>query len=566
MSDNFQACPSCESLILSDTESCPECGHVFKEGVVAPAIVMHERASTVHQQCPKCDDEVPAGLVRCWSCNTFMREDVAEKYKKLVDNPQKIIFSDVPPDERTETIPPRATKGGYARILDAEDDEFTLQGEEDSAAAEFELNSAAESSPTTLSRTPTSASIPVSTNGKPAVESEEKADRSDPESARSTESAPKPDAAASDDAPPAKEANADDLLDIALTQEKESDQRKRKRRAALHRKRILIPCPACGVWLRIREEQAGKTVRCRGCQVTVPVPEIRKKDKATSEVAVPGVELEWLEDVHLHLVTPTEISLKPGSLQDSFQLADVVFNDDGLQLITLGGPPKKKSLFSRGGSDDVAENRTEVREHIAKSGGFTKLPHGELHTVATETLSAIQLVQPVRKAHESMFAGVQVFGEGRIAVYLPLMLEGGQQAFCSMPLNLSRKFFRHLKSVGVELPAKANGVPEKEHHISPLCHYTQAKVESIREVVYYTNDDAFELELTGYRCAACGIAVSESGRAKNKLGGSAGKSIAKAKCPKCTAKFGNEPMYRIAKAPESIESDSETSEASADKV
>jgi DNA-directed RNA polymerase subunit RPC12/RpoP len=369
-----------------------------------------------------------------------------------------------------------------------------------------------------------------------------------------------------DDAPSVKEASVEDLLGIALTQEKESGQRKRKRRAELRRKRILIPCPACGVWLRVREEQAGKTVRCRGCQTTVSVPEIRKKDKATSEVEGPKVELDWLTDVHLHLVTPTEISLKPGSLQDLFQTADVVFNDDGLQLIALGAAPKKKSLFSRGGSDDLSEKRTAVREHIGKSGEFTKLPDAELHSVSTDALSSIRLVQPVRKAHESMFAGVAVFGEGRIAVYLPLMLEGGQQAFCSMPLNLWRQFSRQLRSVGVELPAKANGVPENEHHISPLCHYTQAKVESIREVTYYTNDDAFELELTGYRCTACGIAVSEAGRAKNKLGGSAGKSIAKAKCPKCAEKFGNEPMYRIAKDPEVIESDSETSDASADKA
>ena len=568
MSDNFQACPGCESLILSDTESCPECGYAFRDGAVVLATPRHERIATPSQQCPRCGDEVPAGLVRCWSCNTFMREDVAEEYRKLVDNPQKIIFSDLPANKRTETIPPREAKGGYARILDAEEDEFSLQ-QDDASAASFELDSAAEGAATTASPVSTSVSIPASTEkadektaAKPErIKAEEDDQNSDSES---VESAPKPDdASASDDAAPAKETTADDLLGIALIQEKESGRRKRKRRAELRRKRILIPCSACGVWLRVREEQAGKTVRCRGCQTTVSVPEIRKKDKATSEVEAPRVEFEWLTDIHLHLVTPTEISLKPGSLQDSFQTADVVFNDDGLQLIALGAAPKKKSLFSRGGSEELSEKRTAVREHIGKSGEFTKLPDAELLSVSTDALSSVRLVQPVRKAHESMFAGVAVFGEGRIAVYLPLTLEGGQQAFCSMPLNLWRQFSRQLRSVGVELPAKANGVPEQEHHISPLCHYTQAKVESIREVAYYTNDDAFELELTGYRCTACGIAVSESGRAKHKLGGSAGKSIAKAKCPKCAAKFGNEPLYRITKAPEAIESDSETAEAPA---
>lgn len=564
MSDNFQACPRCDSLILSDTDACPECGYVFREGGVAIATARHERVATPYQQCPKCGDEVPAGLVRCWTCNAFMREDVAEEYKKLVDSPQKIIFSDLPPNERTETLPPRETRGGYARILDAGDDEFTLQ-QEDASDTGFELDSVAEGAPTTASPK----SIPASTEkadekaaAKPqGIKAEQGVQTSDSVSVESTSKSDS--ASTSDDAAAAKEVSADDLLGIALVQEKESGQRRRKRQAKLRRKRILIPCSACGVWLRVHEEQAGKTVRCRSCQTTVSVPEIRKKDKATSEVEAPRVELEWLTDVHLHLVTPTEISLKPGSLQDSFQTADLVFNDDGLQLIALGEAPKKKSLFSRGGTDEISEKRSAVREHIGKSGEFTKLPDAELLSVSTDELSSIRLVQPVRKAHESMFAGVAVFGEGRIAVYLPLMLNSEQQAFCSMPLNLWRQFSRQLRSVGVELPAQANGVPEQEHHISPLCHYTQAKVESIREAAYYTNDDAFELELTGYRCTACGIAVSESGRAKHKLGGSAGKSIAKAKCPKCEAKFGNEPMYRITKGPEAMESEAETSEASA---
>jgi hypothetical protein len=273
--------------------------------------------------------------------------------------------------------------------------------------------------------------------------------------------------------------------------------------------------------------------------------------------------LDWLENIHLHLIVPTDISLKPGVLQDRFEAADAVFTADGLNLISLGGPSRKKSLFGRGPSIDHSQCRTENREQIQKTGSFEKLPHGQLHSVPAAALPAIRLVQPIRHAHESMFAGVPVFGEGRIVVYLPLNLADGQQAFCSMTLSLWRQFKNHLKSAGIELPTKANGVPEQEVHISPLCHYTQSKVESIRDLVYYQNDDAFELELTGYRCTSCNIAVSEAARAKNKLGGAAGKSIAKAKCPKCSAKFGNEPLYRISKAPESaeVEEDESTSPA-----
>ena len=342
-----------------------------------------------------------------------------------------------------------------------------------------------------------------------------------------------------------------DLLNIALAQEKEADLRRLERQVTMSRQRILIPCPSCGVWLRVREEQTGKMVRCRSCKSAVPVPQIRRKEKKRSqEKHSPKITLDWLEDIHIHLIVPTEITLKLGSLQDSYQTADVVFDAAGLHLIILGSPPKKKSLFSSGGSDALPQKRAENREQIQISGGLTKLPHGELHTIPTSELNSIRLVQPIRQAHESMFAGVPVFGEGRIVVYLPLKLDDGQQAFCSLSLKHWRQFSCHLEAAGIELPAKANGVPESEVHVSPLCHYTQSKIESIRDIVYYKNDSAFELELTGYRCAACGISVSEAARARNKLGGAKGKSIAKAKCPKCSAKFGNEPMFRISKAPE----------------
>ena len=525
---------------------------------------MHERTATAVRQCPKCGDEVPAGLVRCWKCNAFMREDVAEKYKNLVGNPQKIVFSDVPAGERTETIPPRPGQGGYARILDAEEDEFTLQGDE-SDETDFELGPGSPAAQSVESAAPAAgATFGTEASGTEASGTEAsgtEAAASDPDSKTAT-----PDENRSTDSTPsASDANADELLNIALTQEKEAHVRKRERKATMNRKRILIPCPSCGVWLRVREEQAGKSVRCRSCQASVPVPLLRRKEKKSREEQAPQIKLDWIDDVHFHVITPTEMVLKPGSLQNTFQSADAVFDGEGLHLVVLGGPPKKKSLFSRGGTGDVARNRAENREQIEKSGAFSNLPHGESHVVPVDALNSVRLVQPVRQAHESMFAGVPVFGEGRVAVYLPLKLDDGKQAFCSMALSVWRQFARQLKQAGIELPVKANGVPESEVHISPLCHYTQAKIESVRDVVYYRNDSNFVLELTGYRCAVCGISVSEAGRARNKLGGAAGKSIAKAKCPGCSAKFGNEPLYRISKAPDMDQTESDDAAAVAEE-
>jgi DNA-directed RNA polymerase subunit M/transcription elongation factor TFIIS len=551
MSEKFQSCPGCESLILAETAACPECGHTFQEGATGPADPSLQRSATLHQTCPKCGDDVPSGLVRCWSCNAFMREDVAKKYQTLVDNPQKIIFSDVPPDERTETIPARglAQQGGYARINDQGEAEFVLDGEE----SDFQLSGRTDSAEARVSKAPEStAASEVPTESK---EEPKPSLGAQPASAESASASPQaPEARSGDETRSSPKVNADNLLDIALTQEKEASFRKRERLAALNQKRIMVPCPSCGVWLKVREDQSGRSVRCRQCKTAIPIPEIRKKEPKAKKVDRPGVVIDWIDDVHMHLVVPTEIALKPGSLKDTIDHADLAFNDEGLHFIRMGDAAPKKSLFSRKVVNDFTLQRSENRERIQETGNFTKLPHGETHTIPVENLTAIRLVQPIKKAHESMFAGVSVFGEGRIAVYLPLRLTDDKQAFCSMPISVWRQFAYHLKNrFDIELPTTENGVPAKDVHSSPACHYSQAKLESLRNVEYYENDDAYELELTGYRCTACGISVSEAARAKNKLGGAAGKSIAKAKCPACSAKFGREPLYRVTRAPEPLE-------------
>ncbi len=65
------------------------------------------------------------------------------------------------------------------------------------------------------------------------------------------------------------------------------------------------------------------------------------------------------------------------------------------------------------------------------------------------------------------------------------------------------------------------------------------------------------MELSGHICTTCGIADTEEPRAKKKLGGAAGKGIAKAKCPKCSNKFGDQKAFILTKTPESEESEQE---------
>ncbi len=589
MSANFQSCPQCESMVLSDTIECPECGHVFDEDRASAGRAENDGVKSHHElydTCTECGESVRSGLVRCWSCNSFMRKDVEAKYRELTSQPQQIIFSEIPKEQRTEFMAARGDqahrRAPRAPIFDAEeeDDEFTLSGSPgttttvqaappvaapatpqppaDDADDGFELDSTTR---------PAAQQTPAAEMEKiDAAAPKEDAKTADAESA-DTAKAPagdqeaddkKADGDKSDDASkaqPDSEIGADDLLNIALQDQKETKRRKREKIQEARQRRVLLPCTACGAWIRVHQDQAGKTVRCRQCKAPIVVPFIKKKEKSAekSRPAAAKIDVTWIDDVHQHVVKPTDVTLKPGSLQKTFEVVDVAFHESGMHILKYA-PPAKKGLFGKSsdGPPPVEEQRKLVREHIQKTGKIANLPFGELQTVTPEQAEKVRLVQPVAEASASMFAGVPVFGEGQIAVYLPIDLPDNQQAFLSSPLTVSRKLSSELKShFNVDIGASENGVPADEEFETLKCHLSELPVKSLKNVVYYQNDPAFEVELAGHICATCGIAITEEARAKKKLGGAAGKGIAKAKCPKCSNKFGDQKAWNLSKTPES---------------
>src|SRR5690606_27319227 len=90
------------------------------------------------------------------------------------------------------------------------------------------------------------------------------------------------------------------------------------------------------------------------------------------------------------------------------------------------------------------------------------------------------------------------------------------------------------------------GVPLADTTTELVCHFSESKLHALNETPYYVADSAYSLEVIGRKCAACGIIVREDARKKEKIGGLDGKGIAKAKCPKCAAKFGNLTLYALA--------------------
>ena len=568
MSTTIQSCPGCKSLILSDTYECPECGCVLdqqKKDAANAQIASDLKNANLTEECPHCREQVRIGLVRCWKCGGFMRDDIARQYENMTSSPQQIIYSDVPPEERTDFMPARDgadPQSFHANVFDADDDtddDFSLDDEtqlsSDAAGRDFELDSA----PGTVSRT--AAPEPVSelaATPAPVTDSPDKPDSQTPGAkndgaqgdAKEAEKSDGKESNEGEDAAQPPAAGADELLSIAIQEQREVRKRRQAAKAEQRAKRMLIPC-RCGAWVRVHERQAGRTVRCRQCKRSITIPDIKRKaEKKTSAAAevTQKVQLDWLEEVWLHTLDPTALVLKPGSLADDYSLADVAFSQDGLTIVRPEEESKKKgwSLFGGGRSQetDLRPWREAVRKHF-ENGKPEDVPNAAVAHIAQDRVSELKIVQPIAKVQESMFAGIPIFGEGRIAIFLPLDLDEGRQAFCSLSLSKYRELERQMKKAfGIELPGDENGVPAELKHETLSCHYSQSKVEAVKDLPYYQQDPGYELTLTGYRCANCGIAVSEESRAKNKLGGANGKSIAKAKCPKCSGKFGDQPLYK----------------------
>jgi len=545
-------------MILSDTDECPQCGHTFyqRRGTDAqPTSPQVRRGTTeVRVGCPHCGEMVRAGLVRCWNCNGFMKEEIAARYADLTTNPQKIIYSMIPLEERTDYLPARAATASD------DSDGFTLADDvlADSApGVGFALPTASANAPVAdLSSSP---DRPQSTTpgGKGIIADalEAEASPADKSAASGDKSATAAEKAAEGASAKSGGGGTDDLFSIAM-QEQRDDRRRRSERLAERAKRqMLLPCK-CGAWVRVTDEMAGKVVRCRQCRQPVQVPEIRRRvTEKKEESTAPKLDITWVNDVWFHVLTPTSVVLKPGSAAAQHTEADIAITDSGVHIIAFeSGEKKKKSLLGFGSSDrkqDRTAHRKQVRDEIAAKGSLSGLTGCDVRSISVDDVRSLKLVQPIVKVQESMFAGVPIFGEGRIAVFLPIAREQGQQAYCSCTISGWRLLAARLKELfSLELPTAENGVPEAEKSDTYSCFVNQSKVESIRNLVYYQQDSGFELELSGFRCTACGAVVSEEGRKKNKLGGANGSGIAKAKCPKCSGKMGEDKLFRLKKSPE----------------
>ena len=533
--------------------------------------------------CPECGELCSEGLLRCWNCGSFLRSDIAQAYEKLRRGHSElptgylelpiVSMSDLSSGGSGSSdslpafmadLPDRETRQGnraeYSGLADDDDDfelgedvNFAVNGKEDSQG--LPLTSAADDDFEDLIP-PEIAAIRAAEESDtvdeiPAASQSAEAERDESPTEVAAPSSRKGDPRHHEGAPHSEATAGDVLLEIAKSEEQDLQKMRRERRKG---KSFMVYCPR-GCRILVEERHRGKTGRCPRCQAVFVVPLLPtvspKKPDARAETSAATAQAsqpryQWLTDIHLHMVQPQKLRLKADALLNDFQEVDLGLCADGMIVATLvasGG------LFGKN-AKKKAEVRTALQDHVQSKSGGDGLPGASQFVVSAETLKQIILAQPTPPDVESLFGEIPIFGKGRIAVRLPKMPHAeDKQVYLSFSLTEFRQFSALLESVsGLAGFGEGTEVPLTDSYETHKCHYSDVSVKELLSLPYYEKDPALKLETVGWRCAGCSLIVSEDARKKEKIGGLNGKGIAKAKCPKCKQKFGNQPLQVVVAA------------------
>lgn len=544
MSVSIVSCPECKSLLLSDTAQCPTCQHVLHKNqkVNLAELKTHSEvmgSSSNEIPCPDCGEMVRKELVRCYQCGAFLRKEMAESYQRMRDSAPELtspLANSAPSIPSSSDLPPLADDDDFALGPGVTVGQASVNPASSTAGGENSYS---------LNPPPASAELPDVPMGESGTDAAKSA------TAKSGGEAPHSEATA-----------GDVLLDIAKQEEIESESRRKqrgKRKPGGSREGFIIFCP-WGHQIEVQEKHRGQMGKCPRCKAAFIVPQasLEEKDESAASsgddttssetaaepagVLAAGKFTRWMKDVHIHPLDPTKLKLKAGSLESTFETQDIGFGLDGLLLLTI---VKKGGMF--GGADKKKpEARDAAVAHLAAGKPLSELQVAAQRLFGADTIKQIQVVQPVVYAHESMFAGIPVFGNNRIAVRLPKPAEGNELLFASFCLSEFREFSKQMSEVfNVAAFGEDVGVPLTDKMSEHKCHYTDQTFQALDDVSYYQADSNIKLAIVGRKCEGCGLVISEDGRKKEKLGGADGKGIAKAKCPKCKKKFGAFTFYTV---------------------
>ena len=585
-------CPACGTFLLEDTAECHACGHILNANRAATtkrrSLPTDQAVDEDMDVCVTCGESVRKGLVRCWSCGSFTRPEIEAAYRNrsaagAVDRDFDLPELDsssvteqdsmsrrlATPENLMDALPMAREESDGSDDFELSDDVHMSDADDSAFDLADEIHLRAEGSefadPAPVYSMQPLADLPPPRTSIPTPRQEIETipllhtPESEPPAGLGDADAPIPISPLGDSMPveaassKASLSPDEELLKIAAAEEAEISQIRKGQRS---KDSFVVYCPQ-GHRIRVRDKFRGKTGKCPRCASVFIVPQKaspQPKKKTDVEIAtvggaggVTGRYARWLNDIHLHNVIPEKLKLKADSLLNEFQQVDIGFSSNELLVVTLvaaGG------LFG-GGAKKKPAVRAAMLEYFtnpdAKPDGAVAVAK---RAFPKEVFSQIVLAQPVPVGTESLFGSIPVFGTGRIAVRLPRQPEDKGTQYLSFTLSEFRAFSLALQSIcGIEAFGANTEIPMTEQYEAFKCHYNETPVRSLQQLEYYQKDPNLKLEVSGWKCGTCGLIVGEEGRKREKIGGLNGKGIAKAKCPKCSQKFGSNPMYAIPEAP-----------------
>jgi hypothetical protein len=590
---------------MADAEQCPICQYDVKKGQVSGARAAGETTVT-EEICPVCGDSMRTGVVRCRNCGAFLNPEMEVaflaktglKEVPLVP-PERRAFVRRLEDDDFE-LTPEASAAEFEAIeeshfvpLSGDDEDFELntpsveyQDEQDLEDRSQALNTQPEMIQSNeFALAPSAAPTPESAAAATSAKAPDAAPASDAKAeaapTAATTSKPVPDGEVkSVDAPAVAHSVAtggDALLAVAMQEETEAEKR---RRLGLNRPRrrvvaatelaaggdgFLIHCPY-GHRIMVQEKHRGRMGRCPSCKSPFIVPAAPLAGVAGETTAAPAEAAtgsqpvpvtgpvgshtlaarypHGIDNLHLHRVVLAKLKIKPGSLVDDFETADIGMATDHLLVVTIhaGGG----LLGGLGAAKKIATTRAAVREAIRTGVPLSDLPAPKHRQFMLDDVRSLKVVQPNAPDEDSVFANVPVFGVGRIAVQFAVDQATGERFCLSFALTEFRKFSEGLSAM-YQVPdfGAIRGIPLENSTTTRTCHYSENKLKIIEQPEFYQADTAFKVLLAGWECQNCGLVVSEDSRKKEKIGGSSGSKIAKHPCPKCKRPYGSKPLYSL---------------------
>ena len=565
MTSAITACPKCQTLVLDDTELCPHCHFVLIEGA-DHLVKLYSTADSKYDgskdvPCRECEAMNRDGLVRCWQCGAFLREEIEHVYQEMKAHPVEAVQVESAVEQsenQSEAVAKQEAEVPFADFSDDDDDDFELSEEVNM----FQVDEAVE---------------PDSTSQESA-DSKENAEQKQ-----------------EDDAEEEK-----NLFDLAVTEQKESQGKAGKRKQLPRHRTFLVKCPSCSSNVRVQNYHQGKTGHCPKCSLPFMVPVLTppKKKPSTKKGAKAKVEVGVLPEnqiiasVSWYEIKEKNFKPKAKSLAGKGEKVDIILRDGGL----LFSWAEKKGLMGASAAS-TEKTRGEIAGHLLASKPLDKLPCSRNELIPIDQLEQIKFAWPAVDAEtpeENLLAGIAIFGEHAIAIQLPNLpmptvedaenspetpahpglMQSKKKGKAKKPkkkkvkapevppirfLTLTISQYRKLRG-WLEKSTNQQGfllhaaIPQQDVVQQWKCELSGEEFDALASADFYLEDSAIQTTTVGWACQCGEVMISEKARAEQNFGGKKPAGLAKAKCPKCEQKFGQHPLYHLTSivAPESI--------------